>query len=76
MADAANKVSENVTGPYYVDETCIACEVCVGEASNNFKMTDDGDYAFVFKQPENDQEKTECDSALESCPVSAIGDDG
>ncbi|MFW5790637.1 MAG: ferredoxin, partial [Bacillota bacterium] len=76
MADAASKVSENVSGPYYVDETCIACEVCVGEAPENFKMTDDGDYAYVFKQPDNDEEKAQCDSALASCPVSAIGEDG
>ncbi|MGM0419742.1 MAG: ferredoxin [Bacillota bacterium] len=76
MADVESKVPENVDGPYYVDETCIACEVCLGEAPDNFEMSDDGSYAFVAKQPENDEEKEQCDSALASCPVDAIGDDG
>ncbi len=76
MADKENKVAENVSGAYYVDEQCIACEVCVNEAPDNFKMSDDGAYAFVFKQPESDEEKEACQAALASCPVDAIGDDG
>jgi ferredoxin len=36
-------------------------------------MSDDGEYAFVFKQPESDSETTECDEAVETCPVEAIG---
>ena len=36
---------------------------------------DDG-FSFVVKQPENDDEEAQCEEALESCPVEAIGDDG
>ncbi len=74
MATVENKVSENVEGQYYVDDSCIACGVCVGEAPDNFEMS--GDYAYVVKQPENEEETAACESALEACPVDAIGNDG
>ncbi len=76
MADKDNKVEENVEGSFYVDNTCIACGVCVNEASGNFAMNEEGTHAYVMKQPENSEEKDVCDSALQSCPVDAIGDDG
>ncbi|WP_406656655.1 ferredoxin [Methanolobus sp. ZRKC2] len=76
IADNTNKVPESSFGPYYVDEECIGCELCVDTAPKNFKMTDDGTHAYVHKQPENDSEKEMCDEALASCPVDAIGNDG
>lgn len=76
MAEASNKVADNVEGEYYVDEQCISCEVCVSIAPDNMKMKDDGSYAFVYKQPENDEEKEACEQAIQSCPVDAIGNDG
>lgn len=74
MADLENKVADNVEGEYYVDDQCIACGVCVAEAPDNFDMA--AEYAYVFKQPENEGERDACESALESCPVDAIGNDG
>ncbi|NYT19771.1 MAG: ferredoxin [Methanosarcinales archaeon] len=76
MADKENKVIENVPGPFYVDEGCIGCRLCTNDAPENFKMNDDGSTAFVFKQPENDSEIKDCDNAIDSCPVEAIGNDG
>ena len=75
MADNTNKIYLNSSGPYYVDDDCVACKLCVNVAPGNFKMSDDGTYAYVYKQPEGD-EKELCDEALESCPVEAIGNDG
>ena len=74
MANVEDKVAQNVDGAYYVDETCIACGVCVGEAPENFEMGDE--YAYVYKQPASDEEKEACENALEACPVDAIGNDG
>ncbi len=74
MADLSNRLSENVEGEYYVDEQCIACGVCVGEAPENFEMG--SEYAYVVKQPENEEEREACENALEVCPVDAIGNDG
>lgn len=76
MADKADKVDENIPGPYYVDNECIACNLCVDTSPENFKMNDDESNAYVYKQPENDKEKEACEEALTSCPVEAIGNDG
>ncbi|WP_292470894.1 ferredoxin [Methanolobus sp.] len=76
MAMKENKLDENVDGDYYVDDDCIGCGLCVSSAPDNFKMRDDDNTAYVFKQPENENEKHACESALDECPVEAIGNDG
>ena len=76
MADVNDKYSDNVDGSYYVDEQCIACGVCPNEAPDNFEMSDDGSHAYVYKQPEADDEKSASEDALQACPVDAIGNDG
>ena len=48
MADPGAKLPENVDGPYFVDDACTACESCVDEAPNNFKMNDDDEYASPY----------------------------
>ena len=76
MADRTDKVEDNVSGKYYVDSNCIDCDVCRETAPDNFTANEDEGYSYVFKQPENDEQETQCQEALESCPVEAIGDDG
>jgi len=76
MADRNDKVSENVDGRYYVDSTCIDCGVCYDSAASNFSSSEQGGYAYVSKQPTDEEEEGRCREALEACPVSAIGDDG
>ena len=75
MADKNNKVEGNIAGKYYVDNDCTGCVLCESEAPENFKLNNKG-MASVFKQPSKDSENEQCKSALESCPVEAIGDDG
>ena len=76
MASAEDKYEDNVDGPYYVDGQCIACAVCPAEAPGNFTMSDDNTHAYVYEQPGEEEEEQACVSAMESCPVDAIGDDG
>ncbi|MCS3924732.1 ferredoxin [Methanosalsum natronophilum] len=76
MADNADKVPENVSGDYYVDEECTGCELCLDRAPTNFKMNDKKTKAFVFKQPDTEEEVQSCEQAIEDCPVDAIGNDG
>ena len=76
MADKTSKFSENMPGKFYVDEQCIACDACVMEAPNFFTMNDDDGHAFVKLQPKTKEEIAECLSAMEACPVEAIGEDG
>ena len=76
MAELENKQAENVKGKYYVDDQCIDCDLCKSTAPDNFSSGDDLGYAFVAKQPKNDEETELCVEAMENCPVEAIGDDG
>jgi len=59
---------------YSVSEECISCRACVEVADKNFAMNDEGK-AFVFKQPENEEEEARCNEALEVCPVNTISSD-
>lgn len=75
MADKNEMVPENEPGKYYVDSNCIFCETCIELAPENFASHDD-EYAYVKKQPENENEADACQEAMESCPTEAIGNDG
>jgi len=76
MADKSEKQPENVPGLWYVDTNCIDCDVCRETAPNNFIQQKDKGYSYVYKQPENDDEKAQAREAMEACPVEAIGNDG
>ncbi|MEX1309851.1 MAG: ferredoxin [Candidatus Sulfomarinibacteraceae bacterium] len=76
MADPDDKLPDQAPGKYYVDSSCIDCDVCRTTAPNNFEANEDEGYSFVVKQPENEEEEAQCEEALESCPVESIGDDG
>jgi ferredoxin len=76
MADPDDKLPDQAPGKYYVDSSCIDCDVCRTTAPNNFEANEDEGYSFIKKQPEGDEEEAQCEEALESCPVESIGDDG
>ena len=76
MADILQRVPENVPGRYYVDQTCIDCDLCRETAPDNFVRRDDEGYSYVFRQPADHAEEAACLAALEECPVEAIGLDG
>jgi ferredoxin len=76
MADLANKFPENVPGRYYVDDQCIDCDLCRQTAPKNFMRDEESGHSFVFQQPQTPEEETQCDEAMRSCPVEAIGNDG
>jgi ferredoxin len=75
-ADRSDLVSENVPGPFYVDSTCIDCDVCRDLAPENFTRSFKRAYSYVSKQPETETERVACEEALSACPVEAIGNDG
>jgi ferredoxin len=76
MADKAQKVPENVPGRFYVDATCIDCDLCRETAPRNFVRRDDEGYSYVLRQPETPADEAACLAAMEECPVEAIGNDG
>jgi ferredoxin len=76
MADKQLKHPENVPGKYYVDNTCIDCDLCRNLAPRTFTRHDDGGYSIVFKQPETSEEIAQAEEARASCPTETIGKDG
>jgi ferredoxin len=76
MADPKDRLIENVPGAYYVDSQCIDCDVCRVTAPANFQRSEDKGYSYVFRQPESPEESAQCQEAMDSCPVEAIGSDG
>ena len=85
MADPKDKFEDNNTEvvefdgkkvSFYVDTACIICNVCLHEAPNNFRESEDATHDLVYKQPETEEELAECYEAMWACPVEAIGDDG
>lgn len=76
MADANDKLVDNVSGTFYVDKMCIDCDVCRDTAPANFTRNDDKAYSFVYKQPISNDELKLCEEAMMACPVDAIGNDG
>jgi ferredoxin len=75
VANHKSKWHENISGKFYVDDQCIACDACIVEAPRFFSMNDTEGHAFVKLQPRTEQEVQECMEALNSCPVEAIGHD-
>ena len=76
MANKNDKHPENVPGKYYVDSQCIDCDVCRVTAPNCFNRQEEKGYSFVAKQPASADEASQCEEAVSSCPVEAIGNDG
>jgi ferredoxin len=76
MAERDQRVPENVPGRYYVDRTCIDCDLCREVAPRSFTRQNDEGYSYVFQQPRGADEESACQAALEECPVEAIGRDG
>ena len=75
MARFEERVPENVPGEFYVDRSCIDCDLCRRIAPRTF--TDVGTTSAVTRQPDPEDEDAEDTAralmALVACPVSAIG---
>ncbi len=76
MADLRKRLPDNVPGRFYVDSSCIDCDVCRDTAPSNFTRNHEKGYSYVYKQPETPEELALCEEAMNACPVEAIGDNG
>jgi ferredoxin len=76
MADKHNKNPENVPGKYYVDVTCIDCDLCRCTAPEIFFRQDDGGYSYVQRQPTTPEEIALAEIARDECPTDTIGNNG
>lgn len=75
MADKNIRLPQNVPGPYYVDETCIDCDMCRETAPQFFKRDNEIGMSFVYRQPATAEERALAEEAKQ-CPTDSIGNDG
>ena len=76
MADNDAESPRERPGRFYVDATCIDCDLCRETAPANFVRQDAEGYSYVVRQPDDPAEEAACLAAMEECPVEAIGNDG
>lgn len=76
MSDKTRKNPENVPGRFYVDDTCIDCDMCRSSAPQFFRRSDEGGYSYVFHQPVSEEEVAQAEEAMNECPTETIGNDG
>lgn len=76
MATLEWRCADNVRGRFYVDESCLDCDVCRWIAPTIFSRNDTELRSFVVKQPETSRELALCEKARDACPCESIGDDG
>ncbi|MGK7924465.1 MAG: MBL fold metallo-hydrolase [Spirulina sp.] len=71
MATLQERRSENVSGDFYVDKTCIDCDTCRWMAPTVFNRA--GEQSAVYHQPTDETERLQALQALLSCPTASIG---
>lgn len=76
MPERDRRLAQNVSGKFYVDESCIDCDLCRVTAPDNFRADEDAGHSYVHRQPKTLEEEALCLQAAEECPVEAIGSDG
>ncbi len=74
MADRSQRLPDNVDGLFYVDATCIDCDLCRETAPANFRRNDAKGYSYVQRQPADADAIDACRRAAAECPVEAIGE--
>lgn len=63
--------AENVAGDFFVDSSCIDCDLCRQIAPATFKAA--GEQSAVFSQPRTPDEQMAALKALVTCPTASIG---
>lgn len=76
MVERTEKLAQNVAGPYYVDASCIDCDLCRETAPASFRRDDDIGMSMVYRQPVTAEEAAAAEEAKIDCPTESIGNDG
>jgi len=71
MAHLNQRRSQNVSGDFYVDSTCIDCDTCRWMAPEVFHQA--GEQSAVYHQPASETERLRALQALLACPTASIG---
>lgn len=76
MASTSERLPQNALGRYYVDASCIDCDLCRNTAPEFFRRDDETGFSIVHRQPVTPEEIALAEEAREGCPSESIGNDG
>jgi ferredoxin len=76
MANKHDKNVGNVAGPFYIDSSCVDCDMCRETAPATFRRNDDIGMSIAFRQPVTPEEIARATEAMNECPTESIGNDG
>ena len=76
MANKNDKTPGNVPGPFYVDSSCIDCDMCRNTAPATFVRNDEIGSTVAGRQPATSEEILLAQTAASECPTDSIGTDG
>ena len=71
MANLTKRLSSNIEGSFFVDETCINCDTCRQLAPTTFQEV--GEFSAVARQPVKKTDLLQAYQASLACPVGSIG---
>jgi len=73
MARLADRLPENAAGDFFVDTTCIDCDLCRQIAPATFDRDDRHGQSYVARQPADEAGRDRALRALVTCPTASIG---
>lgn len=76
MAEKTERLLQNVAGAYYVDSSCIDCDMCRSTAPDVFKRDEVIGMSIAYHQPVTPEEIALAEEAKAGCPSESIGNDG
>jgi ferredoxin len=76
MATTSERLTQNAVGRYYVDSSCIDCDLCRTTAPAFFTRADELGFSVIHRQPVTPEELELAEEARLGCPTESIGNDG
>src|SRR5688500_17299736 len=73
MASLTDRLTQNVPGQFYVDASCVDCDLCRSLAPAIFRRHDETGYSYVYRQPITPEDIAAASEAMRSCPTESIG---
>jgi glyoxylase-like metal-dependent hydrolase (beta-lactamase superfamily II)/ferredoxin len=73
VAQISERLSENAAGDFYVDRSCIDCDLCRQIAPTVFARSPRQQQSYVLRQPAGAQATHRALMALVACPTASIG---
>jgi ferredoxin len=76
MANKNERNPGNVPGQFYVDSSCIDCDLCRETAPDTFRRNDEIGFSIAYQQPVTPEQLRAATDAMVGCPTESIGNDG